>query len=1200
MINKRYILGKKLGQGRSSAYNLIDTEFPEREVAAKFLPASASLEEKNNFRDEYFILQKLDHPNIIKSFELGTVIVKDEDEDNVIDSFSQFITMEYFSSVELLNYSGLKEESKLNSIIKQLCSVLYYLHQSNYIYYDLKAENILVSVINNSPFIKVIDLGLSQFTIAQYEHTIKGTAFYIAPELLKNEPHDHTVDFYSLGMLLYRIVYGKFPFNSEEEIDIYKAQIEEEFTFAETIYSKKLTNVISRLLKKNPSDRYETALEILNDLGLPIDLEITKDFVPAKVFSDRKDALNILGTYLKDDNSNEVFTVTGFDGAGKTSLLREIYHQRTNSVFIENTKTKTGLEAIKYIFRKIILTDFTYSNKQDEYSQIITDIFDKSSSDFLNTIIRVFNTLSSGTDFIVLFDDYNLYDDFTQEALTEIIRIFQVKGIKVILTESSDFDQSSSSLNNLCVVQLNQFTDHQLSEFLDISYSPIFPKQELKKYILLYSDLMPGNINQFIRDLILLKVIKFAHAKVSFETSEEIILALQSSHEELYRMRLSNLNSFELKLAQIISAFEISVEQTILAALLDVSQDILKENLFEIEKKNIIDSLNISNAPRINSFNFKKYIYSTISNRTKFHVVLANSVKRLFPDFNTLELSRQYELANEQVKAAEALRKEIERTEEISAFAYKRTLLEKSLRFNIPEKSLNALTLELVQTLYKLSDYKSALENVNKLSDSIFSDENKNELQFIKGSSLAELGSIEEGINILINLKAKNINKRLSHRIDIALASAEFDLNNFIPVEEYCKTLLNDEETSLEDLGKVNNLMALIEFNSRNNYPKSLEYSLEALKKYELANLPRRVAGMHVNIGSLFDVQGKKNEAEQHWQKALTINSSIGNLEQEGIIQLNYGVFHHYNNNLEKAIENWQQARTIFSSIGIQNLMALVVGNMGEVYLQICDYQNAFENLIKSIEISNRINNTEVELNFLFIIGKYWFSIGDVKELYGILNKFELILITVDKKSEKSKLNQIYLRLLYEILSGNLILQEYEILQLLNSCLTNKEHNYYLEIIHLYSEFLIKNSNFKSALDLLNKERLDKIIEQNSIFAAYQQYLFGKIAQDSEGLNEKPPIEYFESALNLLEGQSITELTWKVLYEITNTYWERGNFHKAKKIRIYAYELINMIGDSITNSKIRTAYFTHPERKKALDKLILIGNQVQLNELQKS
>ena len=60
--------------------------------------------------------------------------------------------------------------------------------------------------------------------------------------------------------------------------------------------------------------------------------------------------------------------------------------------------------------------------------------------------------------------------------------------------------------------------------------------------------------------------------------------------------------------------------------------------------------------------------YSTISNRIKFHVVLANSVKKLFPDFNTLELARQYELAGEYIKTVDTLKKEIECAEEINAF----------------------------------------------------------------------------------------------------------------------------------------------------------------------------------------------------------------------------------------------------------------------------------------------------------------------------------------------------------------------------------------------------------------------------------------------------------------------------------------------------------------------------------------------------
>ncbi|MCK7516383.1 MAG: serine/threonine protein kinase [Ignavibacteriales bacterium] len=828
MINKRYIVSKKLGEGRSKVFNVIDTEFPEREVAAKFLPPSASSQENEFFREEYFILQKLDHPNIIKSFELSSVVVKEEDEESEIEKFSPFITMEYFPSIPLLSYSGLKEEKKLNQIVKQICSVLYYLHQSNYIYYDLKAENILVAELNGNPIIKIIDLGFARNALLSYDKDIQGTPYYIAPELLKNEQHNHKVDFYALGMLLYRIVYGKFPFVNETELDIYKAHIEEEFILGPSIYSKKLISVIEKLIKKKPEDRYDNALEIILDLQLPIDFEIVKDLVPAKVFSDRKDAFNILNTYLNDKTSNEVFTVTGFDGSGKTSLLLEIYRQKQFSVYIENTKVKTGLEAVKYIFHKIILTEAVYNEKANEYSEIIKDVFDKSSQSFLESVKRIFNTLPSGVNLTVLLDDYNLYDDFTRESLTEMIRIFQVKGIKIILTESSDFDHASSALNNRCDIQLNQFTDHQLSEFLDLSYSPLFPKQELKKYILLYSDLQPGNIKQFIKDLILLKVIKFNNAKVSFESSEEVILALQSSHEELYRMRLSNLNSIELKLAQIISAFEISVEQTVLAALLDVSHEVLKSILNELEKKNIIDSLSLSNAPRINSFNFKKYVYSTINNRIKFHIVLANSIKKLFADFNIMELARQFELANEFDQSVEYLKKEILQAEEINAYAYKRSLLDKALRFNLKEKTLTELTFELVKTLYKLSDYKLALETIYRLNTAKFLTDDKNQLQFIKGSSLIGLRKLEEGKSILLQLQSAVDDYKLKQKILVELAYAELDLNNVDEAEDYCKKLLEDKNLEDEEKEKCYTLLGIIEIQFRNN-PE------QALKKFILA-----------------------------------------------------------------------------------------------------------------------------------------------------------------------------------------------------------------------------------------------------------------------------------------------------------------------------------------------------------------------------
>jgi serine/threonine protein kinase len=218
MINCRLEIVRQIGKGRSEVFLCKDTDLNGREVAVKFLPSDVSKEELKHFRKEYFTLRKLDHPNIIKAFEVGEVVIVDEDDP--IQVGSHFILMEYFQSVELLDFDGLKEENKLKEIFKQLCSVLFYLHQSNYIYYDLKPENILVSINLNSPQVKLIDLGLAEFLPNRNEHVIKGSAQYIAPELLKNEPHDSRVDLYSLGIILYQIIYDHFPFDESEELKI--------------------------------------------------------------------------------------------------------------------------------------------------------------------------------------------------------------------------------------------------------------------------------------------------------------------------------------------------------------------------------------------------------------------------------------------------------------------------------------------------------------------------------------------------------------------------------------------------------------------------------------------------------------------------------------------------------------------------------------------------------------------------------------------------------------------------------------------------------------------------------------------------------------------------------------------------------------------------------------------------------------------
>jgi fused-like protein len=915
MINQRYILKQQLGQGRSKVYSVIDTEFPEKEIAMKILPADVTREEKDSFRQEYFTIKKLDHPNIIKAYDLGTILTID-DEDSEIKLNSLFITLEQFNAYELLDYPSLRNEEELVTIIKQTCSVLYYLHQSNYIYYDLKPQNILVSRDNNRIIIKIIDLGFARNILSDFDHSIRGTAEYLAPELLKKEPHDHTVDLYSLGIILYQIVYEKYPFNLKTELEIYKAHIDGNFDYPVSTYSEKIISIIKKLLNKDPNERYTNTLEVLFDLGIDVNQEITKDFLPAKVLSGRKDTLNILRTYFNDKSSNEIFSIRGFSGAGKSQVLFEIHSIYPQSVYIENTRRKTGIELIRFFLYSLLYSDgifqYTSSDDKDNINQFFTSGEFEVSDSFKSLLSRI----TENKHILLLVDDYNLYDDFARETINEILPILQINKIKVVIAESSEYNYATEKLYNIQTINLTPFTERQLSEYLELSYYPNFPKNKLKKVILDYADLLPGSIVQFIKDILILGVMHYLSNEVTFVYKDNIEKSLRGSNEEIYRLRLSNLSNDELKVTQLISAFSISVEQIVLASVLNKSQKEIEEILLNLQYKNIINPLSISNSPNITSDSFKRYIYNTIKEKKKYHFIIASLIKRILPEFNIIEHARHYKLAGEIIKVVELINIEIKRAENLSAYGYKKKLIEDLLQLQINNDIKTSLLIELVNTLYKLSDFNKAIDQASKIEIESVDMKVRNDLKFIIGSSLISLRRIPEGIEILNELLKSDIESSFQHKVLVEIAYAEFELNNYKDSEKIALDLLKYNDLYDEEKGKCYNLLGMIKIYANEDINSAIGNFNNALKMYQKAQLPRRVAGVEVNLGNIYNMIGDDENSEKHWGNALKINESIGNLEQEAAILINYGVYFLYKYKIDKSIQYLTRSDKIFSAIG--------------------------------------------------------------------------------------------------------------------------------------------------------------------------------------------------------------------------------------------------------------------------------------------
>lgn len=1195
MINNRYIIKRKLGEGRSKVFSAIDTEFPDKEIAIKFLPVSAKPDEKDSFREEFFRLKKLEHPNIIKAFEYAKVVTKDA-EDLEIEYNSEFITLEYFPSRELLEYSELIEEKKLKEILKQLCAVLYYLHQSNYIYYDLKPENILVNNIGNKPRIKLIDFGLAEYQLEELNLEVKGTAHYIAPELLRKEQHDHTIDFYSLGIILYRIVYGRFPFNASSEVDIYKAHIEQEFIFPPSKYSRELISVIKKLVQKDPKARYQDSLEILRDLGIKIDLEIAKDFIPTKFFTNRKDAVNIIRTYIADKNNTDIYCVKGPEGSGKTALLFEIYEKYDQSILIENHASKSGYEAVKYIFRKILYSSVLFENYTKELTQDIVSLFGEDQGEFIQKLKVFTDSALKNSKPIILLDDFNLYDEFVRDVFKELFPVFQMNSIKVLISENSNYPSVTELFVNIREFQITHFTDSQLSDFIEISYWERFPKRKLKKIVSLYSDLLPGNVKQFIKDLIILGILDYSTESILQDVNEELEIALQSSSEEIYRIRLSNLTAEELKLAQLISAFDISVEQTVLAGLLNISPEKLKELIAELEKKNIIDPVSLSNTPKINSASFKKYIYSTINSRKKYHLIIASSIKKLFPNFNLIELARQYELAGDYEKSALVLKKEIELAEKISAYAYKKSLLEKVLAFDLNETTKQEFLIELVRTNYKLSDYKSVIDTLEKVEWNKIEEKVKNELLLIKGICLVEMQNFEESSVILSDLTSSKF-PNISNESKIWLAIIENYNNNVNKAIEILNELVATADLNSDIKTKAFNQLSMIYF-YKNEFDKSLDYCLNAVEKYKSDNNLNLLAGQLVNLGNIYCSTGKLNEGLRFWDEAISYNKKIGNYLQTGVVEMNYGVVLTSQFRLEEAISRLLEAKKILKLTNNIGLYSILLENLSEAFLLSCSYDNTWENLNEAISLAERLGNSDDILSKNFLLGRFWYVIGDKDELGKIINQYEYYSYAKDSFSETHSKNYKYLKLMHNLLSDQRV-DIKEILELLEQT-SSDEVMQYGEILFNSIEKFISDKYISDALLLLKSGLIREISENNNYFNAYKDFLLGKIVSEEKIEGYLSSSEYFESAYNKIENESITELTWKVLVAITELYWERGNYHKAKKPRLYAIELMTMISDSITNTRIKAKYLEKKERKLSLELLKKIGDKYRVNEAQQS
>jgi serine/threonine protein kinase/AAA+ ATPase superfamily predicted ATPase len=265
MIGKQlnhYKIIDKLGEGGMGEVYLAEDTNLNRKTAIKVLShrTEYNQESKRRFKLEAQAVAALNHPNIVTIFELGE-----------FDS-DPFIVMEYVdgqSLRDLLNKRQILSVDEAVGYMIQICEGLARAHFAGIIHRDIKPENILIGTDER---IKVLDFGLAKLkgiSNITKESTRLGTVCYMSPEQANGMELDSRSDIFSLGILFYELLSGKYPFKGEYEIAILYAIVNEAATpLSEHVDDcpDSVQQIIEMCLKKNPDHRYQTIGEILDDL----------------------------------------------------------------------------------------------------------------------------------------------------------------------------------------------------------------------------------------------------------------------------------------------------------------------------------------------------------------------------------------------------------------------------------------------------------------------------------------------------------------------------------------------------------------------------------------------------------------------------------------------------------------------------------------------------------------------------------------------------------------------------------------------------------------------------------------------------------------------------------------------------------------------------------------------------------------------
>lgn len=844
VIDNRYLVINKLFETSNNIIYRVSDKHSGEIVALKLLKTSEPTF-INRFKKEYFILQALVYPDIVKVYDLALTKIKKKKH--------LYFTMEYVDGLPLNLYFQQYGYANFVPFFIEILCTLAFIHKKSLLHCDLKPHHILVSKDGK---IKLVDFGFALLQKSDIIKGIGGTLRYIAPEILKGENPDVRTEIYSLGIIMHECLTGKEVFSEKTTKDIIEAVLHKPLSPIKKnknvpVFIHEIIMKMSDKLRMNRYSNIDAVIEAVENKGRTLMKKKNIEKVLYSDFIGRKEYLEIAFNLLKkSSNSNgQILLVEGITGIGKTRLLKEIEYR----LFLEGKDVQyirisdKEKQSFDWLMRLLERIGRKRTPLGKAYAKGELNLSGNKKYDFFEKIQKELSEISYKKMQIIVIDDI----DFQYKTMCEFILYissfieknpFFIIGATERIPENFRKIIEKGDYENIRGLSLQGLNNEETIPLIKNLLGVVKNAGNLADFLYEKTEGNPYFIEELLKEIVERKLLKKSGTNLIYDITDLKNIPVPENVDTFVHNRLKKLPDQEKEILKIVSAFGGSIPVLWLTSLSPFN---------ESETTKICENLFLSQFFSISydhSYDFthkiiRKIIYNEIQakERTTLH-------KKILKFLETLK-ETHYILQQKVFHSYTAAMPEAE--------SYLLKIINKAIKSNDVENAVEIFK-KLQEILGKNLKKKIDMDSLVKI-----------------GNFYTHLGNYKEAIVLYSNLLPRIKNQKDKIKILHNLAVIKTIAGEYNEAEKIFENLLKISRKTdrrfevLSDRGWL--------YFCRRDYIKAEEIYKEALRLSSKLKRKILLGKLFYYLGILKQQTGKYKKAENYGKKALTIGKEFKN-----------------------------------------------------------------------------------------------------------------------------------------------------------------------------------------------------------------------------------------------------------------------------------------------------------------------------------